>query len=138
MTHTSEPQPFAAAGRALIALAVWSATRSDISVEQLVHATYDPGLLGDFGADLLHLLHLHGVDVDEFWERAWTHFHAESAAQPTSGPAAISGPARAARRMLERRSCADNCGALEMPLRELTSIIRAGHADPEAIREVRG
>ncbi|MEU6191325.1 hypothetical protein [Nocardia sp. NPDC047038] len=95
-----QPQPYAAAGRALIALAAWASTREEITVEQIYDNTYDHEVLGDFGADLLHLLHLHNVDIDEVRGRAWMHFTEESTAQPTPSSDATTGPTLAAIQML--------------------------------------
>ncbi|MGW5220961.1 hypothetical protein ACWEQA_24140 [Nocardia sp. NPDC004085] len=102
MTSAEQPQPYAAAGRALIALAAWASTREGTTVEQIYDNTYDQEVLGDFGADLLHLLHLHDVDIDEVRERAWRHFNEESTDQPTAGSDATTGPTLAAIQMLSK------------------------------------
>ncbi|MEU2042751.1 hypothetical protein [Nocardia niwae] len=96
MTLRDQPRPYVMVGRALIAIAAWASTRDRITVDQLFDNTDDRGDLRDFGAELLQLLHLHGVEVDieEFRQRAWMHFNEEWAAPPTlpPGPEATTDP----------------------------------------------
>ncbi|WP_280419951.1 hypothetical protein [Nocardia carnea] len=100
MTFNGTSRPETAAGRALIALSVWGAIRSTLTLEQLVANAYDTTVLGDFLAEVMHLLALHRVDLDEWIDTGRLHFDAETTSTPPPDDTAATGVALAAQRII--------------------------------------